>query len=143
MKTFKERLQWAIDRQSISMTELAKRAGVTRGALYQWLDETTLDHKASVLLRISSLLRVSPYWLEFGQGKPDAGVPALIDPSVVAFVLRFAETLHKYPIGHRMTLDDKIRAVLALWQDGHGTIDTDHDVTATATQILLEMLPEK
>jgi len=142
MDTFGKRLQWAMKKENVGIPEIAKVGKVSRATIYQWIDGTTVDHKADPLLRIANRLKTNPYWLEMGIGTPDAAQPVALDPSLIAFVLRFADTLSRYPIGGRLTLDEKIRAVIDLYKESNGKIKEDRDITNTVTQILLELPPK-
>lgn len=68
MGTLGERLRKARLRAGISPAELARRARVTRAAVYQAEDDEVKDLKAETLLAYARELKVSARWLANGEG---------------------------------------------------------------------------
>ena len=69
MKTLAERLQIALDAAGIKQIELARRVGVTRGAVSLWFKGTTTSLEGENLLKAAQALAISPTWLATGRGK--------------------------------------------------------------------------
>ena len=68
MKTFTERLSYALEELDVSQSELGRRVGVKRQTI-QWLcipDGT--DKKSKSAFQIAKALDVSPEWLILGEG---------------------------------------------------------------------------
>lgn len=57
----------------LTVADLAHAAGVTRTAVYLWIHGTSKALKAAALIRIAEILKVTPQWLETGQGKKESG----------------------------------------------------------------------
>lgn len=68
MKTVSERLKYALLVRDVSQSELARRIGVTRGAISNLLNNVSRGLSAENALKISEALGVDPYWLIFGKG---------------------------------------------------------------------------
>ncbi|MDP2815748.1 MAG: helix-turn-helix domain-containing protein [Rectinemataceae bacterium] len=61
--TLAERLKIALDESGLRKTDLYKRAGVSSGAVTQWLDGTTKSLKGKNLFKVADVLRVNPKWI--------------------------------------------------------------------------------
>jgi phage repressor protein C with HTH and peptisase S24 domain len=69
MKTLAERLKIALAQAGIKQIELARRVGVTRGAVSLWFKGTTTSLEGENLLKTAQILGVSPNWLSSGRGR--------------------------------------------------------------------------
>lgn len=72
-----DRLRLALEQSGLSQAELARRIGVTPGAVSLWLSGETKALKASNAVLLAKHLGVSPEWLATGRGpmRPDAAAP--------------------------------------------------------------------
>lgn len=68
MKTLAERLQWAIDQAGIKKIDLANACGISRGAVSQWFNGSTLSLEGSNLTNAAKVTGVNPHWLATGTG---------------------------------------------------------------------------
>ena len=68
MTTIKDRIKVTLATSGIKKSELARRCGVTPGAVTQWLTGDTKSLKGDTLLKIATALNVSPQWLSTGRG---------------------------------------------------------------------------
>lgn len=69
MKTFAERLQFAMDSRGVRFrTEIAKAAGVSPSAVTQWFKGDSKTLKADNVVRLAKFLRVRLEWLKDGTG---------------------------------------------------------------------------
>lgn len=84
MKTFKERLQWAVNARlpGVPVTELCALFGCSRASYYRFLDGAFPD--VAVLAEMSRRLGVSMDWLVFGQRLPTPTASELEQTKVVA-----------------------------------------------------------
>ncbi len=69
MKTVSERLQYALMVRGISQSELARKIGVTRGAISNLINNVSSGLSAENALKIAEVLNLDPYWLIFGKGE--------------------------------------------------------------------------
>jgi phage repressor protein C with HTH and peptisase S24 domain len=69
MKTLAERLRAALDESGMNQSELARRIGLTRGAVSLWLSGSTTSLAGDNLLSAAKMLGVSPNWLATGRGR--------------------------------------------------------------------------
>jgi phage repressor protein C with HTH and peptisase S24 domain len=69
MKTLAERLRAALDESGMNQSELARRIGLTRGAVSLWLTGSTTSLAGDNLLNAAKTLGVSPNWLSTGRGR--------------------------------------------------------------------------
>jgi phage repressor protein C with HTH and peptisase S24 domain len=69
MKTLADRLKLALDQAGIKQIDLARRVGVTRGAVSLWFKGTTTNLEGENLLKAAQILGVSPNWLSSGRGR--------------------------------------------------------------------------
>lgn len=68
MNTVSERLKYALIVRDVSQSELARRIGVTRGAISNLLNNVSQGLSAENALKIAEALELDPYWLIFGRG---------------------------------------------------------------------------
>lgn len=73
MNTLAERLRTALEQAGIKQIELARRVGVTRGAVSFWLKGTITSLEGENLVKTAQALGVSPNWLATGRGKMRQG----------------------------------------------------------------------
>ena len=66
MNTVSERLKYALLVRDISQAELARKIGVTRGAISNLINKVSQGLSAENALKIAEALEVDPYWLVFG-----------------------------------------------------------------------------
>ncbi len=69
MNTVSERLKYALLVRDISQAELARKIGVTRGAISNLINKVSQGLSAENALKIAEALEVDPYWLVFGRGE--------------------------------------------------------------------------
>lgn len=70
LTTVAGRLLWARERKQWSQSDLARRMGVTPGAVSQIETETSKGFSAQNLAKAALALEVDPIWLAIGQGEP-------------------------------------------------------------------------
>ncbi|WP_318826107.1 XRE family transcriptional regulator [Burkholderia thailandensis] len=75
MKTLADRLRAALQEAQMNQSELARRVGVTRGAVSFWLTSATTSLAGENLLKVASALSVSPNWLATGRGRMKPATP--------------------------------------------------------------------
>lgn len=87
--TLSHRIRYAMDRAGLSQTELADRAGVTRGTVSNWVNGRSASVKTSVVGPLAKALNVSAVWLMDGRGDIDSPPPADVpeDALVIAKIL--------------------------------------------------------
>lgn len=66
-RTFAERIQFILDEEDISQAELARRIGVTRATVNEWLSTRSQSPRADALFRIEDRLGYSARWLATGR----------------------------------------------------------------------------
>lgn len=76
MDDLKTRLLKAIDESGLTRTELADRVGVTRGAVYNWINTGTIAR--DTLQRVAVACKVPPDWLMFGTGSPNESLGPVV-----------------------------------------------------------------
>lgn len=86
MNTFTERLKTAMAARKISQSELARRLGVTRGAVHLWCNSTTKELSAPNALKIAKVLQINPYWLVFGEGSMEPLLEAKLESKALQLV---------------------------------------------------------
>lgn len=72
METFNTRLKQALETKGISASELARRVGVTRGAVSMWLKGDVQAVNSRRLLSLANALGIDPTWLASGQGSMES-----------------------------------------------------------------------
>ncbi|CAB3644234.1 HTH-type transcriptional regulator PrtR [Trinickia soli] len=75
MTTLAERLQVALDQAKMKQIELARRVGITRGAVSLWLKGATTKVEGENLVKAAQVLGVSPNWLATGRGRMKSASP--------------------------------------------------------------------
>lgn len=70
MKTYGERLAWALERSGKSGAELARQLGVTKSAVYQVTGGQSASLSAPNSAKAAKWLDVDHYWLATGEGSP-------------------------------------------------------------------------
>lgn len=78
--TIGQRIAWARDQRRLTQSGLAKAAGVSQGTIGN--SESGARDKPRELLKIAEALRVSPRWLERGEGPWEAGKAAPAAPAI-------------------------------------------------------------
>lgn len=68
MKTVSERLAYALAIRGMTQSELARRAGVTRGTISNVMKGVAKNFTAEVSLKVARALDVDVYWLVLGEG---------------------------------------------------------------------------
>ncbi|WP_167313308.1 XRE family transcriptional regulator [Ralstonia insidiosa] len=88
MKSLADRLQEALTYAGIKQSELARRVGITRGAVSLWMNGGTTDLAGENLVKAAQALGVSANWLSTGRGKmttsPTTEVPLDENPDYPA-----------------------------------------------------------
>jgi phage repressor protein C with HTH and peptisase S24 domain len=99
MKTLADRLKLALDQAGIKQIELARRIGITRGAVSLWFKGTTTNLEGENLLKAAQILGVSPNWLSSGRGRMKSGSAAEISlednpdyPAVIRVNIKITES---------------------------------------------------
>lgn len=62
------RMQYGLDKEDMTQVELARRVGVTKGAVSNWVLGRTASIKPALAYKVAKALRVSPQWLMTGRG---------------------------------------------------------------------------
>ena len=62
-----DRLKDARDKNDMRAIRLAERLGISSSAMTQWENSKTKVPRADLLLKAARILRVSPYWIMFGE----------------------------------------------------------------------------
>lgn len=75
MSTLQERLREALADSRISQSELARRVGLSRGAVSFWFNGITKELTSDNLLAAAQALGVNPVWLGSGKGPKSARAP--------------------------------------------------------------------
>lgn len=74
MDTLAKRLKFSLEKANMSQAALARRVGVSRGAVSLWLSGTTKEISMDNLIEVASALGVSPVWLAQGY-EPESEPP--------------------------------------------------------------------
>lgn len=72
MNNFGQRLKEALEKRNMSASELARRIGVTRGAVSFWLRGETQTVSGPNLMALATTLGIDATWLTTGQGNMDS-----------------------------------------------------------------------
>lgn len=86
MKTYGERLGWALERAGKSGAELARELGVTKSAVYQVTGGQSATLTAINSARAAKLLNVDHHWLATGEGAPS---PRNLSPMAIDIAKQF------------------------------------------------------
>ncbi|WP_286036283.1 XRE family transcriptional regulator [Succinatimonas hippei] len=102
-----DRIKWLMSTKDISLSEVAKAAGVKPSSASAWIDGKSKNLRAENALNLSGKLKVSLSWLVTGKGSPEQEdiiiVPdnTDIDPStevqIKEFVIMFDNNHNKMP----------------------------------------------
>lgn len=80
MNTLSERLIFALNLRGINQNTLAKKMGVSRSAISQICSNKTKNISADLATRICKELKINPFWLVLGEGKPEIETSGDISP---------------------------------------------------------------
>lgn len=94
--TIKDRIKAALATSGLKKSELARRCGVTPGAVTQWLTGDTKSLKGETLLKIATALSVSPQWLSTGKGSISPPSDLEIDETQLVALFRELTEAHKH-----------------------------------------------
>lgn len=86
MKTYGERLGWALERVHKSGAELARDLGVTKSAIYQVTGGQSASLTAPNSARAARILGVDHHWLATGEGSPN---PLRLSPMAMDIAREF------------------------------------------------------
>lgn len=73
MKTFTARLLNAFEKAGIHKAEIARRCGVSRASVTDWLNGNTKEVRGPNLVTLAAALKVRPDWLATGKGPREPG----------------------------------------------------------------------
>lgn len=96
LKTWNERLNWALEDRRITKAELARACGIERASMTEWTNGKTKDPKLAPFFKACDALRVRPRWLALGEYPID---PQPVDTArysrgeMIETVTRLAEQL--------------------------------------------------
>jgi transcriptional regulator with XRE-family HTH domain len=76
-KNLGERLQWAMERASVSRSDLATACGVSTVSVGKWINNDSKNMKMENLFMAADLCLVNAKWLAIGAGNPSTGVPTI------------------------------------------------------------------
>lgn len=79
METLAERLKSALSKADLSQADLARRVGVSRGAVSLWISGSTKELSSDNLLAAARALGVTPEWLASGRQAGSTGASAGLD----------------------------------------------------------------
>lgn len=96
LKTWNDRLNWALHDRRISKAELARACGVERASVTDWTNGKTKDPKLVPFFKACDALQVRPRWLALGEYPIDLLLADRVPyprESVLETVTRLAEQL--------------------------------------------------
>ena len=67
MKTFGQRLEEKLQELNISMSELARRTGLSKSVISNTINNPNREMQVSSLISIAKVLKVDPIWLYSGE----------------------------------------------------------------------------
>lgn len=67
LKTWNERLNWALRERRMTKAELARACGVERASITEWTNGKTKDPKLVPFFKACDALNVRPRWLALGE----------------------------------------------------------------------------
>ena len=79
-----ERIRRAMERKGMRPAELARRVGISRASVSDWMSGKTKSLDGENLLRAAEALSVSPRWLQTGFGKEDLA-PAQVSDVIASY----------------------------------------------------------
>ncbi|RQM78883.1 XRE family transcriptional regulator [Aeromonas jandaei] len=71
MKTFGQRLDEMLQEHGISMSELARRTGLSKSVISNTINNPNREMRVSSLISIAKVLKVDPIWLYSGRSSSD------------------------------------------------------------------------
>jgi phage repressor protein C with HTH and peptisase S24 domain len=108
MKTLAERLRAALEASGMNQSELARRVGVTRGAVSLWLTGQTGSLDGQNLVKVAIALNVSPVWLQTGRGKMKPSAAGTLSfegnpeyPTIPRVMIKISEDQASYEMSER------------------------------------------
>ena len=82
MKTYGERLAWAMRRAELDQSELARRVGIKQPSIAHLLSPQA--KKSGYTPMIARVLRIDAEWLASGRGSPELSAPPLDDSTTLS-----------------------------------------------------------
>lgn len=67
LKTWNDRLVWALKERRMSKAELARACGIERASVTEWANGKTKDPKLAPFFKACDALQVRPRWLALGE----------------------------------------------------------------------------
>lgn len=80
MKSFAERLLWAIDHKKTNQSQLAKAVGISRTSINKWVRDNATPSSENIF-EAASYLGVSAVWLSNGDGDPIESTHKVKEPA--------------------------------------------------------------
>lgn len=103
-KSLGERLEWALERASVSRAALADACGTSTVSVGKWVNDNTKNMRMANLFTVARLCMANAEWLGTGEGSPTIGIPSIYQ-DIAGPDLQIARELTK--------LDDKkLRATI-------------------------------
>lgn len=88
--SMKTRIKSRMDELGKKVTYVAKTSGVTKSAVYQWLDGTT-EPGIGALVKLAEALKTYEKWLVTGLGPKDRGAWVALEPEEAALLLAYKD----------------------------------------------------
>lgn len=67
LRTWNDRLNWALKERRMTKAELARACGVERASITEWTNGKTKDPKLAPFFKACDALQVRPRWLALGE----------------------------------------------------------------------------
>lgn len=102
MNTISERLLFALTLRKMNQNALALKLGVSRSAISQICTGKTKNISAELAIKICKYLKINPFWLILGEGKPEIDTPEDVSPmtkDLVELVSSLSESKKKLSLG--------------------------------------------
>lgn len=80
MNSIGERLTFALELRQMKPIDLSKKVGVTKSAISQICSGKTKNISAETAMKICQVLKINPFWLILGAGRPEIGENAEMSP---------------------------------------------------------------
>jgi transcriptional regulator with XRE-family HTH domain len=94
LRTWNERLNWALRERGVTKAELARACGIERASVTEWTNGKTKDPKLAPFFLACDTLRLEPRWLALGEGPIEPqGVDQRNRESILETVTRLADRL--------------------------------------------------